>query len=74
MSLGVFAGGFVPVFEELAKDDGLIGMYETLKNPAMISIIGPTPIKSASEYSLPTRRGQGYGSRVFTSERRKGKC
>lgn len=50
--LGIFSGGFVPFFEEMAKGQGLIGMYETMKNPAMISMVGPTPAKSAAEYSL----------------------
>lgn len=52
MTLGFFAGGYVPIFEEMASGQGLIGMYETLKNPAMISMVGPTPIKEASAYTL----------------------
>ena len=52
LGLGLFAAGFIPAFEEIAKGQGLIGMYETLKNPAMISIIGPTPIKDSSQYTL----------------------
>ena len=43
---------FIPPFEEIAKGDGLLGMYETLKNPAMISMIGPTPVETANEYTL----------------------
>ena len=52
LGLGLFASGFIPAFEEIGKGEGLIGMYETLKNPAMISIVGPTPITEASEYTL----------------------
>ncbi len=52
LTLGLFSAGFIPAFEEIGKDDGLIGMYETLKNPAMISMVGPTPIKNASQYTL----------------------
>lgn len=52
LGLGVFCGGFVPAFEEIAKGDGLVGMFETLKNPAMISMIGPTPVKNVADYTL----------------------
>ena len=52
LGLGLFAAAFIPVFEEMAKGDGLIGMYETLQNPAMTSIVGPTPVKRASDYTL----------------------
>lgn len=52
LALGLFSAGFIPAFEEMAKGDGLIGMYETLRNPAMVSIVGPTPIKEASKYTL----------------------
>ena len=37
--------GKVQAVEEIAKDEGLLGMYETLKNPAMTALVGPTPIK-----------------------------
>lgn len=52
VALGLFSGGFVPVFEELAEGDGLWAMYETFKNPAMISIVGPTPAQTAADYTL----------------------
>ncbi len=52
IGLGLFSGGFVSAFEEIGKGQGLIGMYETLKNPAMISMVGPTPVKIAAEYTL----------------------
>lgn len=52
LGLGLFASAFVPPFEEIAKGDGLLGIYETLQNPAMIAMIGPTPAKTASEYTL----------------------
>ena len=29
-----------------------MGIFETLKNPAMIAIVGPTPIETATEYTL----------------------
>ncbi|HLQ40464.1 MAG TPA: tetronasin resistance protein [Tetragenococcus sp.] len=52
LGLTLFCGGFVPAFEEIAKGKGLVGMYETLKNPAMISLVGPTPAKEAADYTL----------------------
>lgn len=52
VGLGLFGGGFVPAFEELAKGQGLLGMFETMKNPAMISMVGPTPINSPADYTL----------------------
>lgn len=50
--IGLFGAGFVPAFEEIAKGQGLVGMYEIMKNPAMISMVGPTPIGMASEYTI----------------------
>ncbi|EFR97920.1 tetronasin resistance transmembrane protein, partial [Listeria ivanovii FSL F6-596] len=50
--LGVFSGAFVPAFEEIAKGNGLVGMYETMQNPAMIAMVGPTPVSSAVDYTL----------------------
>lgn len=52
VGLGAFSGGYVPAFEEITKGQGLIGMYETMKNPAMISMVGPTPVKNAYDYTL----------------------
>lgn len=50
--LAGFCAGFVPAFEEISKGSGLIGMYETLMNPAMIAMVGPTPVEEASAYTL----------------------
>ncbi|RDX01041.1 ABC transporter permease [Listeria kieliensis] len=50
--LGLFSGAYVPAFEEISKGTGLIGMYETMQNPAMISMVGPTPITRAGDYTL----------------------
>ncbi|MGM0124587.1 ABC-2 type transport system permease [Enterococcus sp. AZ194] len=52
VGLGLFAGAFVPAFEEIGKGQGLLGMFETMKNPAMISMVGPTPIKNGADYTL----------------------
>jgi ABC-2 type transport system permease protein len=52
LGLGLFSAGFVPAFEEIGKGQGLMGMYETLKNPAMISMVGTTPVGSAADYTL----------------------
>jgi ABC-2 type transport system permease protein len=52
LGLGLFSGSFIPAFEEISKGQGLIGMYETMKNPAMISMVGPTPVDTALDYTL----------------------
>ncbi len=52
LGLGLFASGFVPAFEEMSKGQGLAGMYETMQNPAMVSIVGPTPVDAAADYTL----------------------
>ena len=52
LGLGLFSAGFVPAFQEIAKGQGLIGMFETLQNPAMISMVGPTPVDTATDYTL----------------------
>ena len=48
----MFSAGFVPAFKEIAKGQGLVGMFETLQNPAMISMVGPTPIETGADYTL----------------------
>lgn len=52
LGLGLFSGAFVPAFEEIGKGQGLLGMFETMQNPAMISMVGPTPITSGADYTL----------------------
>ncbi|SHO52344.1 ABC transporter permease [Anaerocolumna xylanovorans] len=52
LGLGLFSGAYVPAFEEIAKGKGLLGMYETMQNPAMISMVGPTPVNTAADYTL----------------------
>jgi len=52
LGLSLFSGAFVPAFKEISKGQGLIGMYETMQNPAMISMVGPTPIKHAANYTI----------------------
>jgi len=52
LGLGLFSASFVPAFEEIAKGEGLLGMYETLQNPAMTSMVGPTPVETANDYTL----------------------
>ena len=44
VGLGLFAAIFVPAMDEITKGDGLAGMYETLQNPAMTSMVGPTQL------------------------------
>src|SRR5699024_11605996 len=62
LGVGLFSAGFVPAFEEIAKGQGLAAMYETLKNPAMIAIVGPTPVESAQDYTI----GAMYADRKST--------
>lgn len=52
LGIGVFSSGFVPAFVEITKGQGLIGIYEILQNPAMTSIVGPTPIETATDYTI----------------------
>ncbi|MFA1819244.1 ABC transporter permease [Virgibacillus oceani] len=52
LGIGLFSAAFIPAFKEIAKGQGLVGMYETLQNPAMISMVGPTPVESAADYTL----------------------
>lgn len=52
LGLGLFSAAYVPAFEEIAKGNGLLGMYETMQNPAMISMVGTTPVDTASDYTL----------------------
>lgn len=52
LGIGLFSGGFVPAFEEMAKGEGKSGLFETLQNPAMISIVGPTPAETVTDYTL----------------------
>src|SRR5699024_3918009 len=52
LGLGIFSAGFVPAFKEIAKGQGAIGMFETLQNPAMISMVGPTPVEVATDYTV----------------------
>src|SRR5699024_2726955 len=49
---GLFSAAFVPAFQEIAKGDGLQGMFVTLQNPAMTSMVGSTPIEFAADYTL----------------------
>lgn len=52
IGLSLFAGGFLPAFKEIASGQGLVGLYETMKNPAMIAMVGPTPALTVSAYEL----------------------
>lgn len=52
IGLALFSGAFVPAFEEIGKDQELLGMFEILQNPAMISMVGSTPITEAANYTI----------------------
>src|SRR5699024_8316271 len=49
---GLFSSCFISAFKEIAKGHGLLGMFETLQNTAMISMVGPTSVEVASDYTL----------------------
>src|SRR5699024_11721904 len=52
LGIGMFSAGFGTALKEIAKGERLIGMFETFKNPAMISIVGSTSVEVASDYTL----------------------
>lgn len=52
LGIGLFSSAFVPAFQEISKGQGLTGMFETLKNPAMISMVGQTSVDNAEDYTL----------------------
>lgn len=52
LGLGLFSGAYVPAFEEIGKGQGLLGMYETMQNPAMVAMVGPSPVKKAVHYTV----------------------
>ena len=39
--LTAFASGYVPAFEKIAEDQGKVGLFVTMQNPAMAAIVGP---------------------------------
>ncbi|MDR2465192.1 MAG: hypothetical protein LBD38_02825 [Streptococcaceae bacterium] len=55
-----FSGGLVqPVYEVYGKDaKGLAGLYETLQNPAMIALCGPTAVQNAESYTIQAMYAQ----------------
>ena len=52
LGVSLFSAAFVPAFNEIAKGNGLQAMFETLQNPAMTSMLGPTPVESANNYTV----------------------
>lgn len=52
IGVGIFSSGFVSAFEKIGEGNGLVGMFETMKNPAMITLVGPTPIKDPFKYTV----------------------
>lgn len=58
LGLGLFCSVYVPAFEEIGKGQGLAGLYETLKNPAMISMVGSSPIQDSASYTLGSMYAQ----------------
>src|SRR5699024_9501711 len=52
MARGVFSSGFVPTFYDIAKGLGFVVIFESLQNPAMVSMVGRTPIETVADYTL----------------------
>src|SRR5699024_3607594 len=52
LGFGMFWTGFVTAVKEIAKGEGLVGMFETLKNPAIITREGSTASESGDDYTL----------------------
>lgn len=52
LGMALFSGAFVPAFKEIAKGAGLAGMFETMQNPAMIAMVGPSPVNQVGDYTL----------------------
>ncbi|MGU9993905.1 ABC transporter permease [Ligilactobacillus salivarius] len=52
-----FASGYVSAFEKIAEDQGKVGLFITMKNPAMAAIVGLLPVKFASQYSVGVMYG-----------------
>src|SRR5699024_6540888 len=48
----LFSAAFVPAYNEITKGNGIQAMFETLQNPAMTSMLGPTPVESANNYTV----------------------
>lgn len=57
IGITTFASGYVSAFEKIAEDQGKVGLFITMKNPAMAAIVGPLPVKSASQYSVGVMYG-----------------
>ncbi|NCC78120.1 MAG: tetronasin resistance protein [Clostridia bacterium] len=52
LGVGLFSAAYVPAFVEISKGEGLLGMFEVMQNPAMISMVGPTPVEVGSAYTI----------------------
>src|SRR5699024_9519072 len=52
VSIVLISESFGTAFKEIDQGKGLLGMFETLQNPAMISMVGPTPIETATDYTV----------------------
>lgn len=50
--LAGFSGGFLPYFDDIAQSGSGVGMFETMQNPAMVSMVGATSVTQASDYTV----------------------
>ncbi|WP_439818636.1 ABC transporter permease [Weissella paramesenteroides] len=52
IGLSVFCSSYITAITDVSKGSALIGLYETMKNPAMIALVGPLPVQHAVDYTV----------------------
>ena len=57
LGLTAFASGYLPAFEKIAEDQGKVGLFVTMQNPAMTAIVGPLPVDVANNYTVGVMYG-----------------
>ncbi len=52
IGLSIFCSSYITAITDVSKGSALIGLYETMKNPAMIALVGPLPVQHAVDYTF----------------------
>ncbi|MDF8366351.1 hypothetical protein G9406_01820 [Weissella paramesenteroides] len=52
IGLSIFCSSYITAITDVSKGSALIGLYETMKNPAMIALVGPLPVQHAVDYTV----------------------
>ena len=55
--ISLFACGYVPAFAKIARGQGKLGLFSTMKNPAITAFVGPLPVKNPSQYTTGVMYG-----------------